>query len=1068
MQPINIWIVLACVWCLTNLWLFPLSKDRWKDGDLRQKITRAGTLAVLEKVRDLAAIGVVTVTLVLLSVWIASTLAIVSFTVPKALIAAAASVYGIAKAWADGYAGVLGFWGLVGAAITLYLTASHARKRITDAWLVNANQVYSRLRENPPEISQAKQDAELLPLVEQIEELLIFLSQHDQFDQESSISTEQMEEIQKELSSRLWMLAVEIARKEFKFDTAISTPSDEETGIPYSWKQKLMRALTSERFCKDLGLIKKPLSYLVTALLLISLIGWTAEPLANSLQLAVNNLRINVLDQDAKRELDAALTHISPTAPEGEKSDDYQPNSSTAQATTRLLAREVTRDILHSGLLDGTSEKEQRILSKSEFVRASILNQQIDLPDDADAVSRIRKEVAEDVLHHADDSVEVLHLQEHIERELHPHVERLQKDNPSLFAKLSSKLEARYIVPMSPLDAQEKLVARVLDEVLDGIDVHPANELGKQSQKLVHEFGDEAVKTWVNAHTKNFVKDLITDTARSGVLNGFRFETSNETEQFINSLQAAEGHGWVGGGKERDTAKMSKAVANTIASYYEDKNMQIAAAERLGGYDNLFPQADNNLGVENFDGGGGGGGGGGKSSHSQSHGKPYIHSRATNFYLASRSFRVRGVLIGQDLSSKGIEAKDISWNIQPANVKESLPTRIKLDIQFDGNWHNLGSFDAAVVNQALRYAADRRVIATTITPGDGKIVGRVTYLHPVLADTPLGCRIVEADRFVDTFTYNSTRGNVAQRLTQLASDRAQIGRWLVVMNLAEKVASIPPNESCPLDLLKEAIKENQLGDVKFSPAVTDSFEQFFINEEKNNPSSTKFLRVASECATTKSQELASCLCEKVKSEGLPYSYWFPEDHTSQFRESQTTLNNELLWMKRSKDNLGHIDLWVHTTFSLRKKSFGGDAENLDESSAFAVDFPQKELRSLKEVITEELPQYLATQLRSPNYDEFMMPLEDFVILQRFMRSALSGGLGDDFPLAKLIQLERDSRKFVPYQPTIRWEPAQNSDDVLIASLNEADADASKTYLAWKNDQVKRNLSKQPFCDSVSK
>jgi hypothetical protein len=305
-------------------------------------------------------------------------------------------------------------------------------------------------------------------------------------------------------------------------------------------------------------------------------------------------------------------------------------------------------------------------------------------------------------------------------------------------------------------------------------------------------------------------------------------------------------------------------------------------------------------------------------------------------------------------------------------------------------------------------------------------------------------------------------------LAQLASDRRQVGRWMATVELAKRVAAIPTYEACPKDQIESWIKKSGLGAIKFSPPVARSFEQFLATEEKKNEGSTSFLRNAYACATGKPETLAACLCDKVKVGSLPNQYWFPEDHTSQFRERQAVLSPDLQWIKRSRDRLAHIDLWVHTTFALRKNTVRGDAGNADESTATAVDFPPEQLASLKDVIADKLPGHLAGTLKSPSYDEFMRPLEDFVLLQRFMRAAIAGGLGRDCPLTQLVQLERDTRQFVPYQPTIRWEHAGDSDSMLMTTLKEADPKAANAYITWKKDSIDRYTSKRSLCDRASK
>lgn len=1066
MEPIAILVTLVCLWFLINQWLLPLNKDRWKAANLSQKIARAGTLVVLEKVRDLAAIGAVMVAVVIVLVWIAGALSTASFAAPKISIDAIASVYYVARAWADDYASVLGTVSLIGAAIALFLGARHARQRISAAWFAKANEVHTRLVTNPSEIAAALQDPALRPMAQRLAQLLSLLAQQDQVHTESSLTEQELRQLREELSALFSMLAIEMAKKEVKFDTAIATPTDEEHRAPATLIQRWARALTSERFCKDLGFVKKPLSYVVTALFVVTLIGWTAEPLANSLQLAVNNLRVNVLNQDAGRDLDAALSKTPLAKAETPSAKVHLPDAATIQTATRLLARAVARELVRSPELDRLAQTERPALSEAEFVRASIVQSPIDDPKRADTATRVRREVAETIATNPDDTAGMMRLQESVGRELHPYIDRLHKENPSQFALLIAKLEARYTAPLSPLDAQGNLIARMLDEVLGGIDTHPSTELGKQSQKLTQEFGKEAVKTWVNAFAKTYMTDAILETARGDVVaragSGFGFEASGAARQLARELQAAEDSGWVGSIAAREEARQSQAVAKYVADQNHDSR-RMAITESLSGYDGLFPS-----------GGGGGGDGPRPAPRAESGGKAFVQSRATNFHIASRSFRVRGVLIGQEMAPNDLDVKDLRWTLRPASVKES--TRIKLEIRVDRQWVDLGSYDAAVVNQALRYAADRRVIATTITAGDGKVVSRVTYLHPALTDTPLGCRIVEADRFIDTFsTYDqSSCKPVAMRLEQLASDRQQIARWTATIGLAQSVAAIPAHDGCPREEIEDILKSKDkctrslFGSVNFSNAVASSFERFLNAEEEKRPGSTTFLRNANACAVGQTEALAACLCEKVKGKGVSTAYWFPEDHTSQFRERQAEQGRDLLWMKRSGDRLASIDLWVHTTFALHKPIVDGKGGDPEEATAMAVDFPTGQLDLLKRVIAQELPGYLKGKLRSPTYDDFMMPLEDFVLLQRFFRAALAGSLGRDVPLAKLIQLERDTSRFVPYQSTIRWEPTKDSASSFVNTLNSADPKAADTYTIWQRDAVDRARSKKPVCDPVSR
>jgi hypothetical protein len=956
MKTYQLLIILMALWALTNLWLLPLVKLRWKAADLQQKMAQSGILVVLEKVRDLSAMGTIVIALIMLFVWGTAALSTASFALPKDLIVGLSSLYTVAKKYAENYATTLGLVSLIGAVLTLYLSGRYAKRRISDAWITKANEVQARLLRNPSEIEEAQQDPELKHIADRIEWLLTMLDQHTQNNPDPSGSAQ---ELQQEIFASLNQLAIKKAQREVDFDVAISSPSeDEEKAVRASLSLRLIRALTGERFCKDLGLVKKPLSYAVTALLFVSLIGWTSEPLADSLQLAVNNLRINVVNRDAGHELNVVLSQALPSA-EKQQQKPLQPNAENtsppsialAQTASRQLAHAVVRKIIRSDTPNGLAPGGKRLPDEAGFVRAAILEWRPDPREATDSQSRIRKEVVEKISQTPHGTTGVERLQSHVEQELSPYIARLQEESPSSFQKLVAKVETRYNTPLTPLDAQGNILSQVIDKAFGAIDVHPDSEIGKQSQKILGEFGKEAVKTWTKAYAKTYLINLITEAARPDVVGEFQFETSKEVEQLIQKLpKTAESRNWIKTRREEEETRLSQAVANKLIQIHEQKAEQrisklrsaashnekaaaelsslqrraderrAAITESMSGYDHVFPQS------------GGGGGGNLKTSYHGERGIAYKQSRATNFRLASRSFRVRGVLFGQDLPSKDLEIDDIRWTFLSTGA--SGVQRVVLEILLGDKWMSLEDFDAAVVNQALRYAADGRVIATTITPGDGDIMGRVTYLHPALIDTPLGCRVVEADRFVDAFTGSKRYEPVDPRLTQVADDRQQVSNWMRTVRLAEMVAGIPERMVCKPEELEKEISElenaisivggaqYEYRPVKFSPAVESTFMRFMTTEEKNSTEAIRFLRSAHACATGERDKLASCLCNKVKLGSLTGEYWYPVDHTSQFREKEETLDSSLKWLKRSPDRLGHIDLWVHTTLAKKKATTG--------------------------------------------------------------------------------------------------------------------------------------------------
>jgi hypothetical protein len=164
-------------------------------------------------------------------------------------------------------------------------------------------------------------------------------------------------------------------------------------------------------------------------------------------------------------------------------------------------------------------------------------------------------------------------------------------------------------------------------------------------------------------------------------------------------------------------------------------------------------------------------------------------------------------------------------------------------------------------------------------------------------------------------------------------------------------------------------------------------------------------------------------------------------------------------LRPSADRLAHLDFWTHTTFSLRDSASGA----ADESRTAALDFPPPQLAALRMAVAGRLQRHLEVEMRSPSYESFMAPLEEFVLAQRLARAALEGRLGRDFPLAKLLDLQAQTRRFVPEQPTIRSDPTE-----LLKALGDADPRALDRFRAHVRDQSERARSRQPVCAAASR
>lgn len=1072
MSPFSLLTLLALGWFLLNHWLLPLTKQGWNAAELRGKMARAGTLATMEKLRDLCASGAISVAAVMALLYIIEFTAGSNLTVAPSVLGSISASYGTVKSWSDHYGSALSVLGLAAVIVTLYYTARGARGYVVKLWSSKAEEVHARMVANFPDaLDEAQQNPELAPIVDR---LLALLHRLRSEDNAPSLPAAAKAELKAELDAAFSYLAIETARGELKFDAALDEVQVDQEKDRGGWA-RVRRILTSEKFGKDLGLIRKPMSYVASGLLFITLLGWASDPMAQGLQHVLNRLQVNAVAQEADANLRQAVGKRQAPA------DTAQESLPPSTAVSQPLARAVVDAMMRSSLLEKSAGLTARGDERLEFIKADLSEQKID--GDGALVDSLRKEVADDLGQGAGDPA-VNRLESHLEAGIRPQVEKLRERDPKGFLALLRKIDQRYATPITPIDAQSKLLAKMLDVAVRGVDVAPTTEMGKQAQKLANDFGKETLKTWIDSSSKDFVARSLQDAAlpivQSELSQKLKLAASDDSQRLIEQLQSASGHGWRPTGKHKSDADAAQAVADALTDS-SDAGRQSAV---IGSYDKVFPLGERDadrapqLGEEvgtdggRLNGGSGGGGssgsgaGGDKRSGAHRGGgvpgvseggnwRPATSPRWADFRFAAKSARVRGVLIGREPGGQPPQIDDLDWQLVAGP-----PAQVQLRVHLAGHWEALGAFPAAVVNQALRYAADGRVVATTITPGDGRTVMRNTLLHPALSDTPLGCRIVEADRFVDTFTFTDKPSGLPQELRELSGDREASAVWVELLGLAEATAHKLDPQSCPVEKVRKIVGKLPRPAVRFSPAWQSGFEGFSARAAQQRPDSMRLVKAANACALGRG-DLAECLCGLAGRKLTDSAQWIPVDHTSQFRERDVQYGPGKAWLERTPDRLGLVEFWVHTTFELHTPN--GDTDD-SENSAF--DFPPAQLAGLRRSVATQLPSYLKQSLHVPLYDNFMGPLEDFIILQRLFRTVMAPHTAA-FPASKLVRLQAQTRKYVPTQPTIRWEPLPWAEKDFEEVLHKASSTAQQSYTSWREDSERRHQRKLPACDPVS-
>ena len=1106
MKPLYLLGIFVLFWALIHFWLLRFVEKLWSAGDLRKKILHASTLTLLHRVRDLCGVGAVTVMLLMIVIWVLSFFSESTAVLPKLMLDSLSSLYSITKNVAVHYNTFLIWFGVLGAAAALYLTARTAKKRVTAAWMAKAQEVQTRLQENREELHALRDDAQLHEIVERLVALLEIRENID----EEELDADQSDNLQTEIQLLFNAIVVEKSKRELNVEKALRTSSQPKSDELDASKSIVLRIFASDRLAKDLGFINRPLSFLITSLLIISLTGWVATPLANSLRVTVNNLRIQLEHSVVDRDLDEEITRVPVPEPNEDSNDDDDRITNETTNIVRassLLVQATIQELNRSALLERSVGIKPFRQNRSEFVRAAILEQPRKWNNPNSPSSKIVRQVDEAIANDSTSTGPNKHLQEKIESLTKPKVEALQKRNPQAVNSLFHWLDARYGRAKNPLNAQSSLISSMLSHSFEAIDLKMNGELFKQGRNIADDVGKSAVQTWTIARAKALMMDGILQHAEPEVLNSLRgnveFEVSSRTSELIKDIRKIQGAGWKPPKAEIRNQDMGNRLGKALheASDADRTNRLVSVLRKAEISDRdaayslfkaLSEASSRSSSVE---------------ISQQLKGYSAIFARgkelATNFAMASRSFRARGVILGRNVTSNTDNVTGIDWTIDKINGRS--PTMLSLSLVIGGKHVSLGRFPAGIVNQALKYAADGRVVATTIMRG-AAIIKRVTHLHPALEDTPLGCRVIEADRFVDTFTAPIGDG-YDSRLKHIKQHRAALTFFLLIADLAEQISGNAGN--CHKSQLKSLAEKldfftflifsdnkkrirklsddpNGKKNEQFSSApdlqdmlvayrsrrlladqnFRNHLKHFIDTELDEQKASSAFVKTVYKCAIGNSMEIAHCLCRSLASNPLPTKYWFPVDHTSQFREKEKTLDAALGLRVQSGNLFENFEMWLHTTFAVRNRNDKND----DESTATPMNFPRSQIRVLNDVLSNDLiPAYIKNTLKFEKYDDFMKPLADFVVLQRLMRAALNGKLGDDFPLEKLIELERVTRKFVPYQATMRWELNEKmSPDQFEKFLSKrVGPGASKVFVDYRNDRKERLKDKKPLCATAS-
>lgn len=408
-------------------------------------------------------------------------------------------------------------------------------------------------------------------------------------------------------------------------------------------------------------------------------------------------------------------------------------------------------------------------------------------------------------------------------------------------------------------------------------------------------------------------------------------------------------------------------------------------------------------------------------------------------FIRGRSFgrlrgfsRVGGVLIGQAVT-EGPATKpnyiDIRWETQGSDVRFVL-------ISADGQQNRSRPYRMNIAYQALNYAADGRPLAVTMVKADPLLELRI-LLHPTLVDTALGHRVIELDRFVDTYT-----GSTWER--QEAENRVKAHDFLYKFAWAVRAKAY-------LDAPTEEVGFNEERRA-YQAEVSD-----FIHNQENRAAARLALKESASIADpqlsplTVKKEFYDQTLVQILATSAPETTLDSLSDTIRARLAQETKSAEESGDETKLEALGTRCLSQPPEFEIwsgvRERDFDGSVANFlvadgaampmpfdfmlqvafTSQPAFTADADPEsysdsqpwEFPALREKIQTRVLQEIAGDQRAKTVLE---DTSELAMLQRLFRMALTGELGENFPVEKMAELNEVLSVGAPQKlaRTLRW------------------------------------------------
>lgn len=993
---VSAFLIALISFLVLQFWFIPKLVNNWHANKSIEKVASIGLISILKALRSLLQIVVVVYFLVVMFFLITdyfftnlNSMAILNSSIEK--------LEHIRQIISDVDKNILGRIVFYGALAGLVFTIYKANRRsfqnsIADVVEKEFNQL----------MIKAKSGA--LPEMPPTEEMLAIGLQLNQFEElirsgeiESSDETEKCNLIIEELKSQY--VEIDIYRR---MDLSMDNKS-EERPLRKVWP-KIFNVFISQGFVRDSGIIKKLLSTVGTAILILSLLGVSAPLFKERVEKTVNSLWELQVQSNLKQARESW---------ENIKKSNESETQTTITSLSSQQINAISRVLSHSYMSFGSwSESGNLAISESKLktisVKDKILKKHVEKYSPVSNNNRniLRKAPIPDNVEKFIQSASPRKFEGYIAREFKT---TLKSAPANLQQKIISKLDAfraSYTTPASVNDFTKEILGEILDPALKQTDGLFSNEYLKEIKKSVtgdvkkavvdsldlkmHKFftelaGDKSAETIVNEmRTAKYSANGITPNQRLSIR---RFQANvdaiakRELKVLNNSQMrlVVEKH-------EVNIDKIQRKTNGMLSNISKKNGVEISnkALDFLSQYEDYF-SSDISSRKETL------------RSKALAKNKIYLSKSqieksfhlSTNARKLASSNLVGGIVIGNSASKieSPIDIINIEWDITDASN-----TVIKLT-NSDGQTLSLGPYKGDVVYRALIYAIDSRPLAVTIL--NTSIGSQKIYLNPALIDSYIGCELIELDRFI--FSYLDP--------IQLELQKAEIQRFrafhdLYVLTQMHGMLGFVEKEH--EGSLESEIEQTLTSKKIFlEKAITDtemySKDNLFIrrNYLQYKPIVKRVMKNCVNSAKGEIDAYGKCV-ESISSKRInsksKLAEWFEPiselSVVSGVRDKSYTIDSKLQFLTGGSDSQSE-STWP-LSFLIQNAAPEGNESVLPWDYSSLTQGIQNSIIKL----TEE----------NPVAQEVMSNVRDFSVLQRMFRLAFSGDFGAKFPIEKLISM----------------------------------------------------------------